>query len=166
MEIILLRHGRAEDRLAFAKSGQEDRLRPLTPAGTKRLRRALPGLRGVVPAIDLLVTSPLLRARQTAEVLLEGYPVPLQELPALAPGGERREVNRWLARQRAGVVLLVGHEPDLGSLASWYLTGSGESFMPLKKGALCLIRFNGQPAAAQGSLQLLLTSSQLRQLAK
>lgn len=162
MDLILMRHGRAEEREAFARSGQEDGLRPLTEAGRKRLRRSLPGLRLAAPNIELVVTSPLLRARQTAEVVLEGVKVPLQELSALAPGGEHGEVNRWLRKQKAEVVLLVGHEPDLGSLASWYLTGSGESFIPLKKGAICLLRFAGKPAAADGELQLLLTASQLR----
>jgi len=163
MDILLMRHGRATVRGSQEGADEE---RPLTADGIKRLRRALPGMRQVVPSIDQVVTSPLLRARQTAEVVAEGYSVPLTELAALTPGGDRQAVTRWLARQQGDVLLLVGHEPDLGCLASWYLTGSNESFLPLKKGALCLIHFEGKPAPAQGELRLLFTSGQLRRIAE
>ncbi|HEY0721964.1 MAG TPA: phosphohistidine phosphatase SixA [Gammaproteobacteria bacterium] len=162
MEVILMRHGRAAERAAFVGRDEE---RPLTAEGIKRLRQALPGLVDVVPRLDRVVTSPLLRARQTAEVVAESYSVPLTELAALAPGGGPPATTHWLAAQHDKVLLLVGHEPDLGRLASWYLTGSDESFVPLKKGAICAIRFMGKPAAARGELRLLLTSRQLRRIA-
>jgi len=161
MDIILMRHGRSGQRGSHEGPDEE---RPLTPDGLKRLKRALPGLLQVVPHIGRVVSSPLLRARQTAEVVAAGYAVPLEELAALAPGGASQALSRWLARQHDEALLLVGHEPDLGQLASWYLTGSHESFLPLKKGAICMIHFDGKPAAAQGELRLLLTSAQLRRM--
>jgi phosphohistidine phosphatase len=165
MDLILMRHGRAEERLEFAKNNKDDARRPLTEEGRKRLSRSLPGLQQLVTKIDLVVTSPLLRARQTAELVVEKIPAPLQEISTLAPGGDFQEITRWLGRQKAGVMLLVGHEPDLGALASWYLTGSEESFITLKKGGVVVLRFSGKPAPATGSLQMLLSSAQLRQLA-
>lgn len=162
MDIVLMRHGRAAQR-----GGHEgpDEQRPLTSGGLKKLRRAMAGLRKVVPHLERVVTSPLLRARQTAEVVAEGYAVPLKEVASLAPGNEPQAITRWLARQHDNVILMVGHEPDLGRLASWYLTGSSESFLPMKKGAICMIHFDGKPAAARGELRLLFTARQLRTLA-
>lgn len=163
MDIILMRHGRAAERGSHAGPDEQ---RPLTSDGFKRLKRALPGLLQVVPPIERVVTSPLLRACQTAEVVAEGISVPLKELAALAPGGDPQVITHWLARQHDEVLLLVGHEPDLGHLASWYLTGSSESFLPLKKGAICMLHFAGKPAAAKGELRLLFTSGQLRRMAR
>jgi phosphohistidine phosphatase len=162
MDIVLMRHGRSTVRSSHVGADEQ---RPLTADGLKRLKQALPGMRQVSPHIDRVVTSPLVRARQTAEVVAEGYSVPLKELTALAPGGEPQAITHWLARQHDQVLLLVGHEPDIGRLASWYLTGSSESFLPMKKGAICLIHFAGKPAAAKGELRLLFTSSQLRRMA-
>lgn len=165
MELILMRHGRAEERVEFARGGHlDDGLRPLTEPGRKRLRRALPGLQRAIPRLELLVTSPLLRARQTATVIQEAFALPLTELAALSPGEGREEITSWLGKQQAEVVMLVGHEPELGALASWYLTGSEESFLPLKKGGICWLHFDGNPAAAQGKLQLLLSGGQLCRL--
>jgi len=165
MKLILMRHGRAEERLAFARNGgRDDALRPLTGDGRKRLHRSMTGLKQMVPTIDLVVTSPLLRAQQTAEIVVEHYSSPLQQLDALAPGGEFDAVASWLGQQVAEVVLLVGHEPDLGALASWFLTGSRVSFIPMKKGAIVQLGYAGKPAAGQGDLQLLLSSAQLRSL--
>ncbi len=160
MDIVLMRHGRAIER----GSGPDEQ-RVLTPDGIKRLGRALPGLHQVVPHIDQVVTSPLQRARQTADLVAEGYGIPVTELAALSPGGDTRAITRWLARREGDVFLLVGHEPDLGRLASWYLTGSSESFLPLKKGAICLIHFEGKPAPTKGELRLLFTAGQLRRIA-
>lgn len=161
MDIILMRHGRATER--GSHTGPDEQ-RLLTGDGLKRLQRAMPGLRRVVPHVDRVVTSPLLRARQTAELVAALYAVPLEEQHVLAPGSEPSIINRWLARQHDAVLLLAGHEPDLGRLASWYLTGSDESFLPLKKGAICMIHFDGKPTAARGELRLLFTAGQLRRM--
>lgn len=162
MDIILMRHGRSAPR--GSHEGPDDE-RPLTRDGSRRVKQALPGLRQAVPHIDRVVTSPLLRARQTAELVAEGCSVPMKELATLAPGGDPLAITHWLARQSDEVLVLVGHEPDLGHLASWYLTGSTVSFLPMKKGAICMIHFDGKPAAAQGELRLLLTAGQLRRMA-
>jgi phosphohistidine phosphatase len=161
MDIVLMRHGRSTARDSHVGADEQ---RPLTADGLKRLKQALPGMHRVAPCIERVVTSPLLRARQTAEVVAEGYSAPLKESAALAPGADPQVITRWLTRQHDDVLLLVGHESDLGRLASWYLTGSNESFLPMKKGAICVIHFAGKPAAAKGELRLLFTAGQLRRM--
>lgn len=163
MDIILMRHGRAAERGSHTGPDEE---RPLTGDGIKRLQRAMPGLRKVVPRVDQVATSPLLRARQTAELVGKAYATEPEEQPLLAPGSALQAIGRWLARQKGEVVLLVGHEPDLGRLASWFLTGSEESFLPLKKGAICLIHFTGKPSIAKGELRLFFSAGQLRRMAR
>src|SRR5512138_3411329 len=96
MDIILMRHGRSAPR--GSHEGPDDE-RPLTRDGSRRVKHALPGLHQAVPHIDRVVTSPLLRARQTAELVAEGCSVPMKELATLAPGGDPLAITHWLARQ-------------------------------------------------------------------
>jgi len=67
MQLLLIRHAIAEDRFEFARTGQSDYYRPLTERGRARMARGATGLRTLVPDIDVLATSPLTRAVQTAE---------------------------------------------------------------------------------------------------
>jgi phosphohistidine phosphatase len=85
------------------------------------------------------------------------------ELAPLAPGGSKQAVLDWLRDQpESAMVALVGHEPDLGILASWLLSGHKESFISLKKGAGCLIELTDRPAAGAGKLAWLLPPAALR----
>ena len=141
MQLLIIRHAIAEDREAFAKSGEEDALRPLTKDGKKKMRKAAGGLRDLVPKLNLLATSPLTRAAQTADIISEAYgglrPLPVA---ALAPGKKPSSLVAWLQDQRPDLTIaLVGHEPDLGLFVSWMLTGLQESFVELKKGGACML---------------------------
>ncbi len=150
MELLLVRHGKAEERERWL---QDDALRPLTDKGRKQLRAVARGLRRLVPDIDLFACSPLLRAMATAEVVAECYDREVQLQPLLAPGGDPAGVLRWLRGQdEPGVVALFGHEPDMGLLASWALAGSRRGFMPLKKGGACLLSFPGGVKAGGAEL--------------
>ena len=73
MQVLVVRHAIAEQREEFAPTGKDDSQRPLTHDGRRKMRRGAVGLRAVVPAIDVLATSPLLRAVQTAEILAAVY---------------------------------------------------------------------------------------------
>ena len=73
MQVLVVRHAIAEQREEFARTGKDDSQRPLTHDGRRKMRRGAVGLRAVVPAIDVLATSPLLRAVQTAEILAAVY---------------------------------------------------------------------------------------------
>jgi phosphohistidine phosphatase len=151
MRILLVRHAIAEERETFVLTGKHDDARPLTPRGDRRFRQVVRGLRIVMPRLDVVATSPLVRAQQTASILGAGYGgVPSVEvLRPLVPGGVHEDVVTWLEARRAvwreaaaiAVVALVGHEPDLGQLASWFLTGEAGPWMAIKKGGVVAVEF-------------------------
>lgn len=168
MEILIVRHGIAEDRAHFARRGLSDELRPLTKQGSERMRQGARGLAKLVDGIDLLAASPLTRAQQTAEILEQSFqPGPLVELPELAPGNGPTIITAWLAAQEPTETLcLVGHEPDLSQLVAWLVCGRSEGFLELKKGAACLLGCHGRPAQGGCVLRWSLTPGQLRQLGR
>jgi phosphohistidine phosphatase len=173
LKVLVIRHAIAADPKAFAKSGKADALRPLTRDGRKKMRRAARGLVRLVPHLDALATSPLTRAVETGEIVAERYDHERAiSLPALAPGKSAGQVMEWLKEQaehaKKGAdttVAIVGHEPGLGQLVSWMLTGLRESFIPLKKGGACLLEFEGEVKPARAKLLWALKPSQLRELA-
>ena len=168
LRVLVVRHAIAEDRRVFARTGEPDSLRPLTRQGRRRMRRGVRGLARVVPRLDVIATSPLTRAVQTAEILAKHYDkAKTQRVAALAPGKPMNALLGWLAEQADGrVVALVGHEPHLGEFISWALTGLRESFVPLKKGAACLLEFPDEVKAGRAKLLWLLKPSQMRALAE
>jgi phosphohistidine phosphatase SixA len=108
MQLLLIRHAIAEEREDFARTGKDDRLRPLTDEGRKKMRQAAKGLRGVVPEIDLLATSPLTRAAQTAAVLDTVYGgLKEVEIEELSPQATPKEFLRWLRKQKADTLAAV-----------------------------------------------------------
>ncbi len=111
-----------------------------------------------------MATSPLVRAVQTAEILAAAYDgAAVEQVPALTAGGDPKAVVDWLRGRRAGdTVAVVGHEPDCSILVSHLLTGSGDSFVQLKKGSVCLLEFADRPAAGEGLLRWVLAPKQLR----
>jgi phosphohistidine phosphatase len=162
MQIVFIRHARAEERALFKR----DRTRALTQDGQRRMRKAARGLHALLPGLTQVVTSPLTRARQTAEIVAAVYDsVEVVTLPALSPGTAPRAILAWLRTQPNDAVLaLVGHEPDLGLLASWLLVGRPAGFVQFKKGAAALIEFAAAPAAGKGTLAWLLTAAQLAEI--
>lgn len=166
MKIILVRHAIAEDRLSFQSRNKDDGLRPLTRKGKKRMRKGSLGLRWMIPRIDYLLSSPLVRAAQTAEILALTYPEATRvRATCLAPGGEPQEVADELQRlPQDSTVVLVGHEPDLSVLAAWLCNGSAFSFLDFKKGAACLLESITQPGPASTMMQWALTPRQLRDM--
>ncbi|MBM5803507.1 MAG: phosphohistidine phosphatase SixA [Cyanobacteria bacterium K_DeepCast_35m_m2_155] len=150
MELLLLRHGIAAD-------GVPDASRPLTPAGIERTSAVLHRLLALDLGCALLFSSPLLRARQTAELAVAAGLAPaLQLAPALAPGGD---AAAWLQQQAAAPqcaavnrLALVGHEPDLSALAA-ALIGAPRGSLQLKKAGVIVL--NWQPPAGAASLQWL-----------
>ncbi len=162
----MVRHAIAEDAAEYARLHPDDAGRPLTPEGKKKMKRVALGLRILVPEIQLLATSPLTRAVQTARILAAAYGgVEPVVVPTLAPAQSAAEVTRWLAGERRHeTVAIVGHEPGLSRVVSWLLAGSERSFIELKKGAALLLTFPDAVEAAAGTLLWALTPSQLRGL--
>ncbi len=166
MQLLVIRHAKAEDALDFARTGQPEVLRPLTDSGRKKMQRAAAGLLSEVEFIDVLATSPLLRARQTAGIVAEAYVGRVvMELDALAPGSDPDELLTWLRGHRdVSVVAVVGHEPDLGVLIGHLLCGCHESVTSLKKGAVCLLNIDSDVTPGKARLVWSLTASQLASL--
>ena len=149
MILYILRHGIAEDE---APKG-DDRARRLTSRGRARMRAAAQGMHRLGLRFDALLTSPLVRAVETAAIVAEVYggkPAP-QELPALAAGIPPPEAARALRPfARHEHVVIVGHEPGLSGLASLLLTGSvTAASIELKKGGLIVLD-TGQLLRASG----------------
>lgn len=166
MNLLIIRHAIAEDREAFAGTGQPDDQRPLTDDGIKKMKKAANGLQRAVDAIDHLATSPLTRAAQTAEIISEAYDIGGAEVvPALVPGARPDDFVEWCAPHGdKDVVAIVGHEPHLSSLAAWLTGEDAGSEIELKKGGACLIQFDRAPARGEGTLRWLLTPRLLRRL--
>ena len=162
MDLLVIRHAIAVD----PADSTDDDSRPLTPEGKKKMRQGAQGLRQSVPAIDVLATSPLVRAVETAEIVAEAYgDLATVVVPVLAPGHPASAVAVWLEKQRAhNVVAVVGHEPGLSRMVSWFLSGTERSIIDFKKGAACLLTFPGAVTASSASLLWALAPSQLRAL--
>jgi phosphohistidine phosphatase len=168
-ELLLLRHGIAEDR----SPGILDAQRSLTERGRKRTRAVLER------AVDLglqtrrVISSPLLRARQTAEIAVAcTLAADLELSDALAPAADPLPLlDEWLARldpaagPAQGRLLLVGHEPDLSRLVA-RLIGAPEGAIALRKAGLALLRFDETESRDRARLRLLLTPAALLEGAK
>jgi phosphohistidine phosphatase len=166
VDLLVVRHAIAGDRLEWSRSEKPDSERPLTDEGRRKMAAAARGLAAVVPALSVLATSPYARARQTAEILHAEYGKPEPtEVAALAHGGSRSELLEWIKlQQKHAAVAIVGHEPDLSELIGWLLTGRPDGIVGLKKGGACLLKFSGAPAAGAATLGWVLTPKLLRWL--
>jgi len=166
VQLLIVRHAIAEDTEAFAATGRDDALRPLTADGARKMRRVARGLHAIVPTIDVLVASPLTRAQETAEIIRREYEIDrIETSELLQPQTALDAVVEGLAQYDSGVVTVVGHEPQLGRLATYLLAGGDRPGVELKKGAACRIDFDGRPTAGQGVLAWSLRPGMLRDLA-
>src|SRR5579884_2605640 len=166
MELLVIRHGIAEDKAVFATTGQTDDLRPLTAEGREKMARGARGLRAIAPKISLLVTSPLVRARETAEIVAAAYGIPIGETTdVLRPDASFDDFAMWLTgRTNCPVVAVTGHEPHLSGLITWLMCGGESSRVDLKKGAVVMLSFEAKPARGGARLCWALAPKQLRML--
>lgn len=163
IELYLVRHAIAAER---GPKYPDDTLRPLTPAGSKRFSKSVPGLLELDVVIDFVLTSPLVRARETAQLLaarLKPKPA-IAEIDALAPGGRHQAIVEAIKShcKRHRRLALVGHEPDLGELAARLLGARGQ--VEFKKGGVCCIEVDGATPGGPGTLRWMLTPKALRAL--
>ena len=159
-ELYLIRHGVAEQQ---GEAWPDDTKRPLSDNGMSRLRKSARGLAALGVSVDVVVTSPLVRTKQTADIVAEAFDPrpPIVTADALAPGGSVQAVFADLEKQsRRKRVALVGHEPGIGELAA-RLAGSRHPF-EFKKGAACRIDVETLPPAGPGTLRWFLTPKILR----
>ena len=164
MDLLIVRHAIAYDR--DPHRWREDADRPLSPAGIRRARKAAAGLKQLTLRPDRLLTSPLVRAKQTAQILVDiaGWPTP-EEIPELSPGEPALAVLTLLARQRTKLTAVVGHQPGLGQLLGTCLLGGGGSLpIEMKKNAVACVSFEGKPRPGHAALKWLATPRMLRAL--
>lgn len=173
IELYLMRHGVAADLGEGGIIKDEDR--PLTPEGRIRMKQAAAGLRELSLKFNLILTSPLLRCRQTAEAVAEvmGLQHRVKIIESLAPGrafatseGGHAEIFLELGAYQFDRALLVGHMPDLSEVASYLLAGNRNLNIEFKKGSLCAIQITSIPPRGPGLLRYLLTPKQMRVLGK
>src|SRR3954468_10908393 len=163
-EIYLIRHGLAEER---GDAWPDDTKRPLTEEGMSRMRKSVRGLARLGVAMDAVLTSPLVRARQTAEIVVAGLSSrpSLVTIKSLAPEGTVADVIADLEKHaKKPRIALVGHEPSIGELAA-RLVGSRHS-IEFKKGAIAPIDLEQIPPSGPGDLRWFLTPKLLRAVRK
>jgi phosphohistidine phosphatase len=166
MELYLLRHAIAEPAPNPPAGG--DSRRRLTAEGAEKMRRAAKGMKALELAFDLIISSPYLRAKETAEIVAEvlRHDKKPEYLASLTPEGSARDLIDELKRKHGDKkqVLLVGHEPYLSRLISLLTSGQSRTSIELKKGALCKLTAGALEYDRCATLEWLLTSRQLRRI--
>ncbi len=160
MDLFILRHGKAGQ----ASDGPDDASRPLTVEGKNEIRNVARWLRSKKIRFDIIATSPLARACETAEIIAKTLTQKdrLEVWDELQPGGDPDTIcyHATLSGQDS-TVLLVGHEPDLSALAGKIITGGDAAALVLAKGGLAKIRNFSFDKKPSGELQWLLTPKQI-----
>ncbi|MBI4502759.1 MAG: histidine phosphatase family protein [Gemmatimonadetes bacterium] len=168
MDLLLIRHAIAEPRIDEGGAQPEDALRELTGKGRRRMQRVARALRRIRPDIEVLATSPFVRAAETAKILAAGYqnlkPI---SIPEIQPGAGVDAMLAWLrGLDTSGTVVVVGHEPDLSNLASRLLSERHDGVLSLGKAGACLLEVPAGVPPAGATLVWLLTPRQLRWLGR
>lgn len=162
LSLYLIRHGLAGER---GEEYPDDSKRPLTSGGIAALRKEARALVELEVTFDVIISSPLVRARQTADLIAQALPSkpPVVLTDSLSPAGSHASFFQELSRHmRKASIAIVGHEPNLGELAARMLGAKGT--IEFKKGAVCRIDFEVFPPKGLGTLKWLATPKMLRRL--
>jgi len=164
MKLYIVRHAIATERGA-AELADEDR--PLTEEGIEKMKLNAAGLRKLGAKPDLILSSPLVRARQTAAILADAFSKrKVTVTPALSPSGTIEEVYAEIRQHsKCEALMLVGHQPSLGELAGAVAWGSSEHYLELRKGGACAVELDRLTPQPRGRLIFLLPPAVLRRLA-
>jgi phosphohistidine phosphatase len=165
MKLYVLRHGIAVDRGTPGYERDADRC--LTPEGQEKMEQAARGMAALGLEFDLILTSPYVRARETAEIVARvlGLEERLEVCDALVPGGSRKDLFKRLKECAAdSQLVIVGHEPDLSELIGELIAGDPNTALDLKKGSLAALSFDRPTRPETAFLEWLLTPRQLRML--
>ncbi len=160
-KLILFRHGAAED----AASAGSDAARALTDAGRQDTAIAARGLASIIGPVALLASSPLVRARQTADILAQEVQPQRRELcDLLAMSVDPGDVLAWAASREAEHVVLVGHEPQLAIAVGLALAGVPRGLVVFRKAGACMLEFGDRAGAGSGLLRWHMEPEQLGRL--
>ncbi len=163
MFLYLIRHADAGD--ANLTQWADDRQRPLSEDGAKKFRQAAKKFKRIVPSVDVMLSSSLVRAWQTAKILEEeaGWIAP-KRFEALEGGGEGEVIKALKPYMKRERIVLVGHEPTMSALVSLLIAGDmNRSVMEMKKGSIACIEIDSLQAGI-GVLKWLLTVKVMREL--
>ena len=168
MNLFILRHGIAVE--PGTPGYEDDSRRPLIPKGERRLQAAASAMKKLELSFDLILSSPFIRARQTAEIVAKALKLKkqLHFSDDLVPGGDARaliqKLNEW--KPAPENVLLVGHEPHLSRFISLLVSGGADTAaIEMKKGGLCKLEADSLRAGGRATLIWLLTPSQMELIA-
>ncbi|MDZ4662111.1 MAG: histidine phosphatase family protein [Pseudomonadota bacterium] len=157
MKLLVIRHAQAMDRSEALRMNLSESERPLTKRGIKAFSDSVESLYKINPKIDLILTSPLKRAHDTALLLQKKYKhAKLDVYQSLSAGKSLSTVLRRIFSDVENLAI-VGHEPQLSRLISFLISGQKESFIELKKGAVCLIEIQGSFSKFKAELKWLIT---------
>lgn len=172
IELYLMRHGIAVE--AGEPGHSTDAERELSNVGRARMEQEATGIRELDLHLDLILTSPLRRCRQTSEIVASrlGLKNRTRILDALAPGlafangeGPQADIFIELGAAQFDRALLVGHQPDLAEISSYLLAGNRHLNLDFRKGSICAIEVSSIPPRGPGLLRWMMAPGQLRRLA-
>jgi phosphohistidine phosphatase len=161
MNLYFLRHAIAIPR---GTGGYKDENRPLTKDGIRKMREIAQGMRQLEVDFDHIVTSPLLRARQTAEIAAKAFDHDIEIWKSLDPSEDPHQLVSALRKSNDKNILLVGHEPHLSQFISVLISGGSDLQVEFKKGGLCKVSSDDIIFGRCAILHWLLAPSQLRKL--
>jgi len=162
MEIYILRHGIAVER--GTPGYKKDSERPLTKEGEEKMHQIAEAMLGMGLQFDLILSSPYIRAKQTAQIVAGELDEEVTSTDFLIPDANGLELIAEINDEKPQRVLLVGHEPDLSRLISLLVSGGSDATIELKKGGLCKLTSDKLTFGRSATLNWLLTPKQLRQL--
>ena len=167
MDIYILRHGKAEER---SQNITSDSKRRLTEVGKKELEYIGKAIKNLDIEFDLVVSSPLVRAKQTADIILKHVKIKKKSIlvwDELKPEISVETTLKKLSRiNSSSSILLIGHEPHLSNLISNIISNSDNVDISLKKGGFAHIKGLPEKSGVYGSLRSVMTPKQLKKLCK
>ena len=166
MDLFILRHGEAGKRPA---STGNDSKRPLTAAGEKEITEIAESLKKIGVKFDVILTSPLKRAQQTADLVARQFKTQkkVRQAPELSPEGSKSDLYRMLSSLKEGTsILLVGHNPYLSEMISEMVTDGKYGRIDIKKAGIARIRVTNLTPKFKGELRWLITPRLLRLMSK
>ena len=167
MNLYIVRHAIAAER--GTEGYEDDSQRPLTDEGRKKMKKITKGLERSGFKPDVILTSPYVRARDTAKILADRFDMTDKIFFSenlIPPGNFEALVFEIHEKYDLANVALVGHEPMLSSLISWLMTGDTDARMTLKKGGVAYLSSDTLYQDGRATLEWLLTPALLVQLSK
>lgn len=166
LELYIIRHGLAGKRL---QDETDDEARPLKKKGKERMKGIAKGLKDLGICFDRVLTSPLIRAKESAEIVhaccSDAKEVTVTNL--LKPGSTYNNLIRFLNKlKKSKRVAIVGHEPFLSDFASYCLSKSKSSFINFKKGGVLMLEIDGAIEPGRCTLSWLMEPQQMILLGK